>query len=275
MGAERYYPSFVNIHGREYTFERLLKDDFFSINLLYKSQEGQRYVLKLSDFRFVLGWILRPFASWISRREYRLYQMVSDIPGIPPLGPRFGKQGYFHLFVEGKTLHEIERGIQQHCNVAVGHPVFAQCETSLVSDFFDRLIAIVQEIHRRRIFYADLNKRGNIICSTEGKPYLIDFQICLHIPLRQGWVGALTERIFQRLIREDLYHLHKHKKTFQPVTMTVKEQQLAQRSSLNKQYGRFLWHPYIMLKRLIYPHGSNETIWYKWKRQKDQSPQMP
>lgn len=275
MGAERHYPSFVTIHGREYSFERVLKDDFFSLNLLYKNQEGQGYVLKLSDFRFVFGWMFRPLASWISRREYRLYQMVSDIPGIPALGPRFGPQGFFHHFVEGKTLHEIERAIQQHSKVAVGHPAFADYETSLASDFFDRLIAIVQEVHRRRIFYADLNKRGNIVCSTEGNPYLIDFQICLHIPLRHGWLGAFAEKIFQRLIREDLYHLYKHKNTFHPVTMTEKERQFAQRSSLNRQYGRFLWHPYVRLKRLIYPHGSNETIWYKWKNEPDQSPRIP
>ena len=275
MGVERPYPSFVTIHGRQYAFERLLKDDFFSLNLLYKNPDGQRYVLKLSDFRFVLGWLFRPFASWISRREYRLYQKVSDIPGIPALGPRFGEQGYFHQFIEGNTLHEIEQAIHQQCNVAVGHPAFAACGTPLASDFFDRLVMTVQEIHRRRIFYADLNKRGNIICSSEGSPYLIDFQICLHVPLRSGWVGALSEGIFQRLVREDLYHVYKHKLTFQPERLTEKERRFAQRSPLNRRYGRFLWHPYIRLKRMIYPHGSNETLWFNWKKEEDQSPRMP
>lgn len=275
MGAERHYPSFVQIHGLDYLFERILKDDFFSINLLYKNPEGQGYVLKLSDFRFLLGWMFRPLAGWISRREYSIYRMVSDIPGIPALGPRFGKRGYFHHFIEGKTLHEIERCIHTQFNVVVGGAAFARCEQSLAPDFFDRLASIVQGVHQRRIFYADLNKRGNIICSTEGKPYLIDFQICLHLPVRKGWLGVLTGKIFQWLVREDLYHLYKHKQTFQPQLMTEKERQLAQRSNLNRRYRRYLWGPYIVLKRLIYPHGSNETIWYKWKRQKDQSPQMP
>jgi hypothetical protein len=80
--------------------------------------------------------------------------------------------------------------------------------------------------------------------------------------------------MFQRLVREDLYHLYKHKETFQPQLMTEKERQLAQRSNLNQRYRRYLWRPYIVLKRLIYPHGSNETIWYKWKKLKDQSPRM-
>lgn len=269
------YPPHVIIEGQAYAFHRILKDDFFSLNLLYKNQANEGYVLKLSDFRFVLGWLFRPLAGWISRREYSIYRMVSDIPGIPALGPRYGKRGYFHRFIEGKTLHEIERRIVEQFNVVVGHPALANYETSLAPDFFDQLMSTVQRVHQRRIFYADLNKRGNIICSTEGKPYLIDFQICLHIPVRQGWLGALTEKIFQRLRREDLYHLFKHKRTFQPQLMKAKEQQLAQRTNLNRRYRRYLWRPYIVLKRLIYPHGSNETIWYKWKHEQDQSPRMP
>ena len=269
------FPHRVTIEGEVYVFHRILKDDFFSLNILYKNQANDGYVLKLSDFRFFLGRMFRPVAGWISRREYAIYRIVSDIPGIPALGPRYGNRGYFHRFIEGETLHEIEQRIHERFNVVVGHPAFGNYETSLAPDFFDQLMAIIQGVHHRRIFYADLNKRGNIICSKEGKPYLIDFQICLHMPVRSGWLGALTEKIFQRLIREDIYHLYKHKKTFQPQVMTEKELQLAQRSNLSKRYRRFLWRPYIVLKRLIYPHGSNETIWYKWKNQKDQSPKMP
>jgi hypothetical protein len=268
------YPLSVTIEGQAYAFQRILKDDFFSLNILYTNQANDGYVLKLSDFRFGLGWLFRPVAGWISRREYSIYQMVADIPGIPALGPRYGKRGYFHHFIEGKTLHEIERCIHTQFNVLVGGPAFAGHAHSLAPDFFDRLASIVQEVHHRRIFYADLNKRGNIICSTEGKPYLIDFQICLHLPVRTGWLGTLTGKMFQRLVREDLYHLYKHKHTFQPKLMREKERQLAQRSNLNRRYRRYLWQPYIVLKRLIYPHGSNEIIWYKWKKLKDQSPRM-
>ncbi|MGD9852885.1 MAG: hypothetical protein AB7T38_16665 [Nitrospirales bacterium] len=273
-GGARHYPSMVTLDGQDYVFERILKDDFFSVNVLYRNQEGERYVLKLSDFRFVLGWVFRPLAGWISRREYRIYRMVNDIPGIPALGPRYGNRGYFHRYIEGQTLHEIERNLIDQFHVVAGDPALANHATSLAVDFFDQLLRIVTAVHQRRIFYADLNKRGNIICSTDGRPYLIDFQICLHLPVRQGWMGRLTERIFQRLAMEDFYHVYKHKKTFQPQLMTEKETQSAQRSDLSKQYRRFLWQPYIVLKRLVYPHGSNETIWYKWKKEKDHSPRM-
>jgi len=251
------YPSSVTISGQEYTFRSILKDDFFSLNILYTNPGNEGYVLKLSDFRFVCGWVLRPLAAWISKREYTIYQMVEDISGIPGLGPRYGKRGYFHQYIEGKTLHACQ-----------GNKV-------LPRDFFDQLLVIVDQVHQRRIFYADLNKQGNIICSTTGKAYLIDFQICVPFKSRTGKLGTWVDRIFHCLIQEDQYHVLKHKKFFQQELMSREEQARAQRSSLNQWYGRWVWRPYVAIKRLIYPHGSNETIWYKWKLEKDQSPRMP
>ncbi len=266
------YPSRVTLYGQEYMFHRILKDDFFSLNILYTNASSESYVLKLSDFRFVLGRMLRPFAAWISRREYTIYRMVADIPGVPDLGPRYGKRGYFHRFIEGQTLHEIERQIVDQRHLVAGHQDVATHGTGLAPNFFDQLKTIVDAVHQRRIFYADLNKRGNIICGTDGKPYLIDFQICVPLPVRGGWWGGITEKIFQQLIQEDLYHVYKHKKTFQPQLMTVAEQLLAKRSKLSQQYSRYVWRPYVTIKRRIYPHGSNETVWYKWNKEKDQSP---
>ncbi len=253
------FPTHVTVAGQDLLFERILKDDFFSLNILYHNQDHLRYVLKLSDFRFIFGFLFRPIAAWISKREYAMYQRVADIPGIPALGPRYGSRGYFHEYIEGKTLYQIEKEKQE----------------ALPAGFFENLGSILQAVHQRRIFYGDLNKRGNIICSMEGSPYLIDFQICVHFPLRSGWIGKLSNKIFHRLIQEDVYHLYKHKKTFQKNFMSGPEIILAQRSSLNQYYSRFIWKPYITVKRLIYPHGSNETIWYKWKRQQDQSSKVP
>ena len=251
------YPSSVTIDGQEYPFHRILKDDFFSLNILYGNPSHEGYVLKLSDFRFVCGWMFRPLAAWISKREYTIYQMVEDISGIPALGPRYGKRGYFHQYIEGKTLYE------------------CQDNKVLPQDFFDQLLVIVDQLHQRRIFYADLNKRGNIICSTTGKAYLIDFQICVPFKSRTGRLRKWGDRIFHCLVQEDRYHLLKHKKFFQPELISREEKAGVHRSSLNQWYGRWMWKPYVSIKRLIYPHGSNETIWYKWKQEKDQSPRMP
>lgn len=244
----RGYPQSVRIDGQLYRFERVLKEDFFSVNVLYRGPDAVRYVLKLSDFRFVLGWLLRPLAAGMSRHEYRIYTMVADLDGVPELGPRYGRRGYFHRYVEGKTLHETSKG------------------SPLPADFFQRLCSLVARLHERRIYYADLNKRGNVIVGTDGRPYLIDYQICLRFPERRGWYGRRLERVFQALIREDIYHVYKHKRRFQPEALTEEESRLAVRSRLSRRYDRYFGRVYRRLKRLIYPSGSNEMIWYKWRR---------
>jgi hypothetical protein len=253
----RAYPEMISIKGEAFYFEKILKDDFFSVNVLYKNPDGVRYVLKLSDFRFLLGSLLKPLAMFFSWREYKIYKMLEGIEGIPPLGPRFGMRGYFHRYVEGKTLHEMEQG------------------GSLPDDFFAKLGRIISQVHERRVFYLDLNKLGNIILGEDMQPYLIDYQICLFIRKRSGILGLIADRVFKGLIREDIYHLYKHKRHFQPHLMTEQELALAKRTGFNEALNRYVGTPYRKVKRLIYPHGSNEIVWYKWKKMKDRSKRMP
>jgi hypothetical protein len=253
----RAYPDEITIQNDLYRFEKILKEDFFSINVLYRSDKGVRYVLKLSDFRFILGIFLRPFAASISRREYRLYRMLEGIKGIPELGPRYGRRGYFHRFIEGRTLHEIPR------------------KGPLPEDFFDNLKRIIGEVHDRRIFYLDLNKLGNIILGDDNLPYLIDFQVSIHFKKRRGPLGRLNDFLLTSFIKEDIYHLYKHKKRFMRNAMSEEELLLVKRSKFNTWYDRIWGTPYRKVKRLIYPHGSNETIWFKWKKMKDKRKRMP
>lgn len=251
------YPTTTLIHGEIYRYERILKDDFFSVNVLYRNDQGERYVLKLSDCRFMLGLLFRPFAHLLCRHEYNIYQRVTDIRGVPPLGPRFGKRGFFHKYIEGFTLYELDRNF------------------SLPKNFFEDLRRIVENIHQRRILYLDLQKLGNVILSCDGYPYLIDFQICLHWPARKGLFGRWADVVFNRLAQEDMYHLYKHKRRFKEECLTEEELHLSQRSSLNSLYGFFIGKPLRVIKRLIYPKGSNETPWYKWKRVKHKSRRGP
>jgi len=223
--------------------------------LSYKNEHGEGYVLKLSDFRYLWGILFRPIAALISHHEYNIYTMVADIPGIPQLGPRYGWRGYFHKFIEGKTLGKTLQEVTK--------------QDELPADFFDQLNRTVTELHARRIFYMDLDKLGNVLVSNDGQCFLIDFQICIYFKPRKGWIGSWLDRLFHRLIQEDIYHLYKRKKAYQPKLMTEKEHLLAQRSQLSQNFTRYFWRPYLSVKRLVFPHGSNETLWYRWKSVKN------
>ncbi len=249
----RNYPETIDIEGRPYRRERVLKEDFFSVNVLYRHGED-RYVLKLSDFRFIGGWLLRPLAMWMSRHEYRIYRRLEGIPGIPRLGPRCTSRGYLHHFIPGRTLAEL-----------TALPP-AQRRLALPEDFFERLRRTLDEIHRRRVFYADLDKRGNIILGEDGRPYLIDFQISLRFPPAGSWLGRRLEPLFRTLKGEDIYHLYKQKRRFLPDSLTEEERRLARRTDFSRRFNRFFGDRYRRLKRLLYPKGSNDLVWWKARR---------
>ena len=256
MKLMRNYPSETVIEGETYRFERIVKEDLWSVNVLYRNDDGKGYILKLTDARTAPALVLRPVLMLLLRREYNIYGMLTDLDGIPKLGPCYGRMGYFHEYVEGKSLHDVSSGDE------------------LQDDFFDRLISTFNKLHERRIIHLDMQKRGNVIVAEDGSPYLIDFQLCIHFKLRSGPLGRWSDRLFRTLMPEVLYHVYKQKKHFQPHLMTDEEKKLAQRTELNRKFEHYLFGWGRKVKRAIYPKRSNETIWFKWKKLKDKSPRV-
>ncbi len=256
MKLMRNYPDETVIEGETYRYEKTLKDDLWSVNVLYRNDDGKGYILKLTDARTVPALVLRPLLMLLLRHEYNIYKMLADLDGIPKLGPCYGRMGYFHEYVEGRSLHDVPNGDE------------------LPDDFFDRLIAIFDKLHERRIIHLDMQKRGNVIVAEDGSPYLIDFQLCIHFKPRSGPLGRWSDRLFRALVPEVLYHVYKQKRHFQPHLMTDEEKKLAQRKEVNRKFERYLFGWGRKVKRAVYPKRSNETIWFKWKKLKDKSPRV-
>jgi hypothetical protein len=244
------YPLTVTIDAVEYKYERILKDDFFSVNAFYRAHDGRGMVLKVSDFRFIGGFLLRPIASYMSRHELRMYRKLSDISGIPKAGPTWGWRGFYHEYAEGETLHALDHG-----------------RGTVPEAFFEHLLTMMQAIHAHNIIYLDSNKRGNIIVGPDGLPRMIDFQISINF----GWSRPIFGWLFNILAKEDIYHVYKHKRHFGH-PLTPEEAKLSERSKVNKMVGGGIGKPYKWLKRKIYPSGGNDVIWYKRKKGKELPP---
>ncbi len=103
------YPNETVIEGETYRYERTLKDDLWSVNILYRNDNGKGYVLKLTDTRTVPGPMIRPLLMLLIRHEYAIHKMLADLGGVPELDPRYGRFGYFHEYVQGKSPLEISR----------------------------------------------------------------------------------------------------------------------------------------------------------------------
>jgi len=220
-------PAEVVCAGQRYDHVRTFKHDFFAATGLYRGPDGPA-VLKLGRmtdcFSVPMAWVGR----FLARQELRIYGQTVGLPGVPRLIGTVGPTGLLHEYVPGHPLRRRE----------------------WVSDaFFDQLFNLLDALHARDIAYVDLNKRENILVGDDGRPYLIDFQISLHLP-PLGWRRWRPVRwLLARFQQADRYHCLKHKRRSRPDLLTADERARLNRLSAWIRLHRWLTRPLTYLRR--------------------------
>jgi hypothetical protein len=220
-------PPTVSHVGKAYRHHETFKHDFFAATGLYDGPDGLA-VLKLGRTTDFLSLPMDWLGNYLEGREYCVLQRIQDIPGVPRLIGQIGSNGLLREFVPGHPLGRREA----------------------VSDsFFAELESILKALHARHIAYVDLNKRQNILVGNDGRPYLIDFQISLHIP-PTGWGRFWPFRwLLARFQQADTYHYLKHKRRLRPDLLTPAERARVERLSLWIRLHRYLTRPLTYLRR--------------------------
>lgn len=183
-------PRLIEIGGVLYRHVKTFKHDSWAASALYRSSTGMQIVCKFNRIEPVCGLPLAWLGRALARREARLLELLADEPLVPGasgavhVGGRPAAHAVAHAFVPGRPL---ARRMPLH------------------DDFYPRLEELLARLHARGVAYVDLHKRENILVGTDGRPYLIDFQISVCLP-PYGLRGPLL-RMLQRC---DRYHLSKH-----------------------------------------------------------------
>jgi len=189
--------------GRTYTLEKVLKHDFFAVTARFRGPDGEAVCLKHYHTEPWLGMELEWAGRLMADREVRHYGLLQDLDGVPRLLGRVGKSAFAHSWVEGNDL--------------LDH------KDRLPDDFFDRLAALVEAVHRHGMAYIDMNKPDNVIVAGDGRPVLIDFQISWAPRPSRGPLGRLKRRLLAMFQKSDLYHVRKLKRLYRPDLMTPEE----------------------------------------------------
>jgi len=155
---------------------------------------------------------------------------LNEIPNVPKLLSVYNETGFIYGYIEGKCLNETKK---------------------LPNDFFDKLLELLQQIHSLNIVYLDMNKRSNIIVGSDGQPYMIDFQISLHLKERFLFSKTVSRYSRQVLQKSDLYHIYKHKRKLCPDLLEPHEQALSRRKSNWIKLHRLIATPFRKLRRSI------------------------
>lgn len=225
-------PDRVTCEGREYEHVETFKHDTFAATGMYRAvgSPGDRTVLKINRVGAMLGLPMKWGGRWLARREMHLYRLCQDLPNVPPLTGAVGETGLMHAFVPGHPLGRDER---------------------VSDDFFAELQSLVATLHARHVAYVDLNKRQNILVGEDGRPYLIDFQISLHLP-PTGWRRLWPVQWFlARFQHADVYHILKHKRRLRPDLLASDERAIVEKLSIWIRLHRFFFRPITQLRRWI------------------------
>ena len=151
---------------------------------------GPPFVVKdVAPRSFLVRHLLGP---WQLRREARAYERLAGVTGIPRFLGAVDRQAIALEYVEGRPLKDLPRG-------------------ALGAAFFDRLDALIAEMHARGVAHADLH-RGDVLAGPDGQPYLIDFST--------SWVARATaaapDPVFRQCRLADLRSAAKLRRRYGP-----------------------------------------------------------
>src|SRR5215471_18795693 len=127
-------------------------------------QDGIRLIVK--DYAPRPWWVRWILGRAMVGREVRAYQRLAGVPGIPRLIGRIDPFAFAVEFVDGRDLSHFRPG-----------------ELSL--DFFDRLLLLVDAVHRAGVAQGDLHHR-DVVVGPGARPHLVDFSTAQFRGMAEG-----------------------------------------------------------------------------------------
>lgn len=159
------------------------------------------------------GCLARPLARYLAQREAAALRAASDVGGVPRL-----------IGFDGRVLRR---------SYIDGTPMYEAAPRA--RNYFKLALRLLRRLHARGITHNDAAKEANWLCTPEGTPALVDFQLA-YAPQRRT-------RLFRVLAREDLRHLLKHKRYYLPDALTARQRALLDRPALSARMWRRLFKP--------------------------------
>lgn len=142
------------------------------------------------------------FGRWLIEREFKVYQKLQGIKGIPKVYKLLDKDAFILEYIEGKDCSHFNKG-------------------SLSEEFFIKLKDLIDEIHRHGVVHCDLKKRTNIIITPAGQPFLIDFAAGF---AKGRKFNFIWNWFYRQFYEDDLKAIAKLKKKVAPELLSKEEE---------------------------------------------------
>lgn len=178
------------------------------------------------------GWLVerdtrtaRPLVRWLARRlaarEAAALAALDGESGVPRL-VAFDGRVVRRSWLPGKPLYEAPPRSRR---------------------YFAAALRVLRRMHRAGVAHNDLAKEANWLVDGE-RCAIVDFQLATRSPTRTAG--------FRRRAYEDLRHLLKHKRTYQPERLTARQRRVLERPTIAARLWRALVKPpYLFVTRVV------------------------
>ncbi|HEY3487961.1 MAG TPA: hypothetical protein VGL10_07840 [Gammaproteobacteria bacterium] len=191
--------------------------------ILYYDDGTVRLVVKVPPLVTWKRLLLLP----LLRHEYRVYQKLADIPGIPRCYGLLADRFLILEYIEGASLRDGRIGDREQ--------------------FFTGLRSLLGRVHAAGVAHADLKKKDNILIAADGRPYLVDFGIAC---IRKPGFAPFNHWLFEMGRRFDFNAWVKHKYQRRFVDISTEDRAYL-RPTLIERLARLIKQPYRAVRRRL------------------------
>ena len=177
-------------------------------------------------------WWVRGLARLLARREQRALAVLDDLAASGQVPRALGgdRRATLRSWMDGQAL---------------------QIARPRDPAYFEDARRLLRQLHRRGVTHNDLAKEPNLLVRLDGQPALIDFQLAS--------VHRRRSARFRMMAREDLRHLLKHKRSYCPEQLTVRERDILARPSWPARLWRRTGKPvYLFVTRGLFGWADRE-----------------
>jgi predicted Ser/Thr protein kinase len=160
--------------------------------------ECQGEQLAVKDFALSPKWFRRFIAPVLVKREVRALRHLNGTRGIPRFAGRVDRLAFAMQFIEGTPISTFGRG-------------------ELAPEVFPRIAEVVAGMHARGVAHGDLKRRSNLILSSDGSVWIIDF--AASVVAR----GPISRRLMQAVAEVDDKSLPRLKRFVAPELLTEED----------------------------------------------------
>jgi predicted Ser/Thr protein kinase len=186
--------------------QRLRTDkDIDLVRLTNQGHQGIAFKVLVDEQSFLIkktnkiGVFTRRVSEHFIQHEYKIYQRLEDIAGIPKCYGLSDDGSLILEYIDGSSYREKEYILENR------------------DQFFIDLLALILSIHKAGVSHGDLKRKDNILVGENDQPYLIDFGTAMSLNSKNKFIKRWLYN-FSKQTDLNAWIKHKYSRQYDQIT---------------------------------------------------------